>query len=115
MVIGKALMIYGSPRGENSSSAVFGREVARGLEKAGTELFEVILTENNIHPCTGCYTCWMKTPGQCVFKDDVGATRTGPSPCSSPFSWSAAAERGTPTAFLAARARASWAGRTSPG
>ncbi len=31
----------------------------------------VINTDNlNIHPCIGCNTCWLKTPGICVLKDD---------------------------------------------
>lgn len=25
----------------------------------------------NVSPCIGCYTCWIKTPGKCVFKDDA--------------------------------------------
>lgn len=24
---------------------------------------------NNIHPCLGCFKCWVKTPGVCVIKD----------------------------------------------
>ncbi|MFV0395038.1 MAG: hypothetical protein ACK5LC_11700 [Coprobacillaceae bacterium] len=27
------------------------------------------LEEMKINGCTGCWTCWWKTPGRCVFKD----------------------------------------------
>ena len=28
------------------------------------------LREMAIKYCTGCFSCWVKTPGECVFKDD---------------------------------------------
>jgi multimeric flavodoxin WrbA len=30
----------------------------------------VFISDNGkIHPCMGCFGCWVKTPGQCVIKD----------------------------------------------
>lgn len=29
------------------------------------------LQEADMEPCTGCFNCWLKTPGICVFKDDA--------------------------------------------
>ncbi len=29
------------------------------------------MDETAIHPCIGCWDCWLKTPGRCVMKDDM--------------------------------------------
>lgn len=29
----------------------------------------VLSANQEIHPCIGCFTCWKKTPGRCVFRD----------------------------------------------
>ena len=29
----------------------------------------VISDNDNIHPCIGCFGCWLKTPGTCILKD----------------------------------------------
>jgi multimeric flavodoxin WrbA len=29
------------------------------------------LNQMNLHYCIGCWTCWIKTPGRCVHKDDA--------------------------------------------
>lgn len=31
------------------------------------------ISELDIHHCTGCWTCWNRTPGICAFKDDMGS------------------------------------------
>lgn len=37
--------------------------------------WHVISDDGHIRPCVGCFSCWNKTPGQCVVKDgydDIG-------------------------------------------
>ncbi|HEX3048358.1 MAG TPA: NAD(P)H-dependent oxidoreductase [Bacillota bacterium] len=29
------------------------------------------LAEMKIHYCVGCFNCWLATPGQCVYRDDM--------------------------------------------
>lgn len=30
----------------------------------------VITDKGRIHPCIGCFGCWLKTPGACIIKDE---------------------------------------------
>ncbi|OPX96346.1 MAG: 2-amino-4-deoxychorismate dehydrogenase [Syntrophorhabdus sp. PtaB.Bin006] len=67
----KILAVQGSPRPKASNTEVLLREFLKGAETAGAETETVYLKEKEIHPCVGCYACWTKTPGVCVFKDDM--------------------------------------------
>ncbi len=40
------------------------------LSGQGVETGELILRDMKYSPCRGCFNCWVKTPGLCVFKDD---------------------------------------------
>jgi len=31
--------------------------------------YNLDLTKTNIKDCTGCWSCWLKTPGRCIHKD----------------------------------------------
>ncbi|MDR0821761.1 MAG: NAD(P)H-dependent oxidoreductase [Oscillospiraceae bacterium] len=67
----KALVINGSPRGENSNSY---KLTAAFLEGMGISDHETLnISEMNIKPCRGCFACWNKTPGVCVIKDDMSS------------------------------------------
>lgn len=67
----KTLVIYGSPRRKLSASYKVTQRVIEGLKKGGSTIEEVMLADKNIKHCIGCFTCWTKTPGVCVHKDDM--------------------------------------------
>lgn len=48
-----------------------GKEMLREYGLSSAEEVELIdTTEMNIQNCAGCNFCWLKTPGECVIKDD---------------------------------------------
>jgi multimeric flavodoxin WrbA/putative sterol carrier protein len=67
----KILAIQGSPRPKTSNTEILLQEFLKGAQSQGAETETVYLKEKEIHSCVGCYTCWAKTPGVCVFKDDM--------------------------------------------
>lgn len=42
-----------------------------GMEKAGAQVEVVNLRTKTVKNCIGCYTCWTKSPGRCVHRDDM--------------------------------------------
>ena len=45
------------------------RAVRMLLTKSNIEQDEYGLIKNGIKTCTGCFGCWVRTPGECVLKD----------------------------------------------
>jgi NAD(P)H-dependent FMN reductase len=41
------------------------------MRDAGAEVETVALRKKTIKHCRGCFTCWTKTPGTCIHKDDM--------------------------------------------
>ncbi|MDI6811350.1 MAG: flavodoxin family protein, partial [archaeon] len=69
----KVLVINGSPRQDKGFTFFYLQYLLKGFESAGAEV-EVVNIYNerlNIEPCRGCFTCWTKTDGICVIKDDA--------------------------------------------
>jgi putative NADPH-quinone reductase len=66
-----ALVFLGSPRGRRSSSYHAAQHFINGLVRAECTTDEVLVRDCAINPCRGCFTCWLKTPGRCVHRDDM--------------------------------------------
>ena len=67
----KIVAFNGSPRGKQSNTDRILQPFLDGARKAGAQTETIYLRELEINPCLGCYTCWTKTPGVCVHKDDM--------------------------------------------
>jgi putative sterol carrier protein len=68
----KILTVNSSPRtGVNSFTELLLNHLIQGMREAGAEVCTVNLREKTIRPCLGCLTCWTKTPGRCIQKDDM--------------------------------------------
>ena len=64
----KALILNGSQRGDVAAQKV--KAALEGmLAGAGWEAEAVDLADEKIAYCTGCFGCWIKTPGECVVDD----------------------------------------------
>lgn len=68
----KVLAINSSPRADGiSKTGMMLDALVKGMRDAGAEVETIHLREKKIKNCIGCYTCWTKTPGVCVQKDDM--------------------------------------------
>lgn len=67
----KVLALNGSPRGGEGNTEVILKPFLKGCEKAGGETETIYLKDKDIKHCSGCFTCWTKTPGKCIYKDDM--------------------------------------------
>jgi multimeric flavodoxin WrbA len=70
----KILAINGSPRGRNGNTDRILQSFLQGAREAGAETETIYLKDLEIKPCLGCFTCWTKTPGVCIHKDDMAKT-----------------------------------------
>lgn len=64
------LVLNGSPKAERSNTLNITKAFLAGFP-GDTELEYVNLYKLDIKPCLGCFSCWGKTPGRCVIKDDM--------------------------------------------
>ncbi|MCJ8502189.1 NAD(P)H-dependent oxidoreductase [Desulfatitalea alkaliphila] len=68
------LALNASPRtGIESKTEIMLEHLTAGMREAGAAVEVVHLRDKRIEHCTGCFTCWTRTPGQCVLKDDMSA------------------------------------------
>ena len=68
----KVLALNSSPRSsEQSRTEMMLNYLVEGMRDAGAEVEIVNLREKKVKYCIGCFTCWSKTPGECIHKDDM--------------------------------------------
>jgi multimeric flavodoxin WrbA/putative sterol carrier protein len=68
----KILAINSSPRtGGGSKTELMLNHLLEGMRDAGADVDIVNLREKTIKNCIGCFSCWTKTPGRCIQKDDM--------------------------------------------
>ena len=67
------LLINGSPKGKKSNTYKLASAFIEGLKEQQKELVveEIQVNKLEINSCLGCFSCWNKTPGKCVIKDDM--------------------------------------------
>jgi multimeric flavodoxin WrbA len=73
MVTMKVVAINGSPHKDRGNTAVVLGPFLEGLRDAGADVELLHVKDLDIHPCLGCFACWIKTPGRCVQEDDMAA------------------------------------------
>jgi len=64
----KALILIGS-KTDDSESAKIHEIMLEELKKLNWDATSIDLEDKNIAYCTGCFGCWVQTPGECVIKD----------------------------------------------
>jgi multimeric flavodoxin WrbA len=64
----KALILIGS-KSDDSESAKIHEIMLEELKKLNWDETSIVLEDKNIAYCTGCFGCWVQTPGECVIKD----------------------------------------------
>jgi len=67
----KILAVNGSPRGNLGNTDRILQPFLAGAREAGAKTETIYLKDKRIEHCRGCFTCWTKTPGVCIHKDDM--------------------------------------------
>lgn len=65
----KILVINGSPRGEGSNTMNLTHAFLEGAKWKDAEIIDI--SKADVRGCEGCFSCWEKTPGNCVIKDSM--------------------------------------------
>ena len=67
----KVVAFNASPRRDSSTSDFIMNLFLDGAKEAGAEIESYYVVDLDINGCTGCFTCWTKTPGRCIHRDDM--------------------------------------------
>lgn len=68
-------ILNGNPDGGNSFFETYLEDVQKHLDSRKHSVTSRCLRDLEMGPCRGCFGCWLKTPGLCVFRDDTDMLR----------------------------------------
>lgn len=66
----KILAFNSSPRKNNGATEIILNKFLEGAKDAGADCETIYLSDKKINKCKGCFGCWTKTPGKCLFQND---------------------------------------------
>lgn len=67
----KIVIVNSSPKMDKGNTHIMTEAFSAGAISAGANVENIYLAKYLIKPCLGCFSCWFKTPGKCVLKDDA--------------------------------------------
>lgn len=56
---------------DKGNTALILNPFLEGMKEEGADVELFYTRKLNIHPCTGEFNCWLKTPGKCLHNDDM--------------------------------------------
>lgn len=65
----RAIILYEKDNKENTYASALDM-LADILDESKGQVELIGLTDNSIKKCSGCFGCWVKTPGECVINDE---------------------------------------------
>ena len=67
----KIVAINSSPNMDKGNTALILGPFLEGLQEKGADVELFYTKKLKIKPCQGEFNCWLKTPGECIHKDDM--------------------------------------------
>ncbi len=65
------VILNGNPDPKQKDLDRYIKSLGAELAKRGHAFQSFLLREMDIRQCIGCWTCWLKTPGLCVHRDEM--------------------------------------------
>ncbi|MCG8571301.1 MAG: NAD(P)H-dependent oxidoreductase, partial [Spirochaetes bacterium] len=71
--IKNVLVLSCSPRGKKGVTHLMAERLITGMKEAGANVTTLFPAEMKIKPCIGCFQCWLKDDGNCIYhnQDDL--------------------------------------------
>lgn len=66
----KICILNGNPGSIRNGLDRYLKKLSAALEAEEHSVMQITLKDLTIKYCTGCFGCWVRTPGECVVKDD---------------------------------------------